>query len=114
MTISSFKQDFFRVISDGERVAIINNNEDGYKCYLLESSIMTCFRTSMNRNMVDCTSFGGIVEFIPGIVDYSIDLTLKCGKISVVDKPLVMGVDLFRRFSITDYLDIINKKIQGR
>jgi hypothetical protein len=64
--------------------------------------------------MIDCEIFGGGTTRIPGLLDLSIDLTLRGGAVQKIDRPLILGVDIFDKLSVSDYLDVINEKIKAR
>lgn len=112
MAISVFN-DFFRIISDGEKIVFLRAGCGGRECIIYANPYLTRFDINMHH-MTDVTRFGEEREYVPGLIDYRVDLSLQGGMIQYVEKPLVMGVDLFSRLSITDYLDIINEKIKRR
>jgi hypothetical protein len=114
MATSVFRGDFFRVISDGEKMVILREANHIRECYLLTSPLLTMFNMRFNRPVHEIESWGGNKQYVAGIMDYNVDLSLRGGEVQCIDRPLVMGVDLFDRLSITDYLDIINEKIKGR
>jgi hypothetical protein len=105
---------FFRLISDGDKIVLLRGSGKDRECYLYMNPLLAAFRVNINRPMIECESFGGDRHFFPGLIDYSVDLSFKGGEVKSVDRPLIMGVDIFDKLSITDYLDIINEKIKAR
>jgi len=84
-------------------------------CWLFDNPYLTSYSVNVNRHMIDCTVMGGkTMMMIPGLLDLSIGLTLRGGSVQKIDRPLIMGVDIFDRLSIADYLDVINEKIKAR
>jgi hypothetical protein len=114
MVTSAFRGDFFRVISDGEKMVVLRESGKQRECYLYTNPCLTAFSMKINRPIHECESYGGYRHYVPGLIDYSVDLSFRGGEVRLIDRPLVMGVDLFDRLSVTDYLDIINEKIKGR
>jgi hypothetical protein len=114
MATSAFRGDFFRVISDGEKLVLLNAEGKQRECYLCTNPVLTRFDMRINRPVHEIESWGGNKQYAPGLIDYSVDLSFRGGEVRMIDRPLVMGVDIFNRLSITDYLDIINEKIKGR
>lgn len=106
--------DFFRVFSDGEKIVFLRDSGSERTCIIYENPFLTRLEVNINRSMIDVQMIGGKREFMPGLIDYSVDLSLHGGNILHVDRPLIMGVDIFNRLSVTDYLDIINEKIKRR
>jgi len=114
MATSAFRGDFFRVISDGERIVLLREGGGKRECYLYDNPLLTRFNMQMDRPMHRFMSFGGNEECVAGLAEYSVDLSFRGGEVKQIDKPLIMGVDLFKNLSVTDYLDIINEKIKRR
>jgi len=115
MNLYSGGYDFFRVISDGSKVVLLKDNGSKRECYVLDSPMLTNFNLQMYQPTADFMTMGGRRERVScGLTEITVDLTLKGGSVQVVNKPLVMGVDIFDKLSITDYLDIINEKIKQR
>ena len=114
MATSAFGGDFFRVISDGEKMVILRESGKQRECYLYANPCLTLFNMRFDRPVHKLESWGGECHYEAGLIDYSVDLSFRGGEVRPIDRPLVMGVDLFDRLSITDYLDIINEKIEGR
>lgn len=110
-----FRGDFFRIISDGEKMVLLRESGKQRECYLYTNPLLTAFSMNINRPMHKIESWGGgECYYEAGLIDYSVELSFRGGEVRTIDKPLVMGVDLFNRLSVTDYLDIINEKIKGR
>lgn len=105
---------YFQVISDGEKLIILRGSGKERECFMFINPLLTAYRAEINRPVIDFQSFSGDTLHYPGLIDASLDLSFKGGEVSVVDKPLVMGVDIFDKLSVTDYLDIINEKIKCR
>jgi hypothetical protein len=111
---SVFRGDFFRVISDGEKIVLLRDGREKRECIMLTGSLLSHFNININQPTQEFRNHNGGVMHIVGLRDCTVDITLKGGEVKYVDHPLVMGVDIFDRLSITDYLDIINEKIKGR
>jgi len=111
---TSVFSDFFRVISDGEKMVILRECGQRRECYLLTNPLLTTFNMRVDWPSTRYRSFDGSEKRISGIAEFNLDLSFRGGEIRNIDHPLVMGVDIFDRLSITDYLDIINEKIKGR
>jgi hypothetical protein len=114
MAAFAFNPDFFKIISDGERIVFLRENKNQRECYVYINPYLTRFDINMSRQLIDVQSYGGYREYIPGLAEYRIEMSLQGGEIRVIDHPLIMGVDIFDRLSITDYLEIINEKIKQR
>jgi len=115
MAISAFRGDFFRIISDGEKMVLLREDGKQRECYLYTNPLLTAFSMKIDRQMHRIESWGGgECHYEAGLIDYSVDLSFRGGEVRIIEKPLVMGVDIFDRLSITDYLDIINEKIKRR
>lgn len=114
MTTFASRGDFFRLISDGDKIVLLRGSGKDRECYLYNSPLLTHFNMNINRPMIECECFGGNRHFLPGLMDCSVDLSFRGGEVKTVDHPLIMGVDIFDKLSITDYLDIINEKIKVR
>ena len=114
MTTSVFRGDFFKIISDGDKIVLLRDNGEKRECYMLENPYLTQWNIKMFDPCSRYQDFGGIEYFCHGLREVTIDLSLQGGEIKCIDKPLIMGVDIFNRLSITDYLDIINEKIKRR
>lgn len=114
MATSAIRGDFFRVISDGERIVLLREGGGNRECYLYDNPILTNFNMEISRPMHRFMNFDGSEECIPGLADYRVDLSFRGGEVRQVSNPLVMGVDLFRNLTVTDYFDIINEKIKRR
>jgi hypothetical protein len=114
MAISVFNEGSFRVISDGEKIVLLRDGGGKWECIMLTGALLSRWNIDINQPMERINTWGGESFFVAGLRDVTVDLTLKGGKVEYVDKPLVMGVDLFDKLSITDYLDIINEKIKRR
>jgi hypothetical protein len=107
--------DFFRLISDGDKIVLLRENGKQRECYLFTTPLLTSFRINIDRPVCEDSSFGdNRSHLIPGLISCSADLSFRGGEMRLVDKPLIMGVDIFDRLSVTDYLDIINEKIKVR
>ena len=105
----------FRIISDGEKIVFLRDGGGKRECIIYERPLLSNFNINIDRPMIEMDTFGSDHRsYVPGLIDYSVDLSLKGGEIRWVERPLVMGVDLFSRYSVTDYLDIINEKIRRR
>jgi len=104
----------FKIISDGNKLVLLNSVGSSRDCWLFDNPFLTSYSVNVRRNMIDCTVFGGKNIQIQGMLDLSIDLTLRGGSAQKIDRPLIMGVDIFDRLSISDYLDVINEKIKVR
>jgi hypothetical protein len=114
MEISAFRGDYFRVISDGEKVVLVRDNGKERDCFILVSPVLSRWNLNIHRPMIEATFMGGERQYVPGLMDVTVDLTLRGGEIINIDRPLIMGVDIFNRLSVTDYLDIINEKIRTK
>ena len=114
MAISCFRHDPVRLISDGDKVAVLVNDWEIPICYLLKNSHLDKFEITKHRNIYSHGLTGKKIPPAPLPPLITIDLTLICSGVDIIDKPLVMGVDIFDKLSVTDYLDIINEKIKAR
>ncbi len=112
MTIYAFN-DFFQIISDGEKIIFLRVGGGKRECIVYVNSCLERLNINISRP-IDVQEYGREREFTPGLIDCSVDLSLRGGEIRCIDRPLIMGVDIFNRLSVTDYLDIINQKIKGR
>lgn len=109
------RYDFFRIVSDGEKILLLRDNGNKKECYVLDRPVLTNFNLQYYCPTVTFQTMGGYQERVScGLPEITVDLTLEGGSVQVVDKPLIMGVDIFDKLSITDYLDIINEKIKQR
>ena len=111
---SVFNGGFFRVISDGEKIILLRDSNGKRECIMLNKAILSRWNVNINQPMHRMDTFGGEFFMMAGLKDVTVDITLKGGEVKYIDHPLVMGVDIFNRLSITDYLDIINEKIKRR
>jgi hypothetical protein len=107
MGTSVFNTGFFRVISDGEKIVLLRDSGGKRECVMLNGAILTRWNLDVHQPMHRIDNFGGEQFMVAGIRDVTVDLTLKGGEVRYIDHPLVMGVDIFDRLSVTDYLDII-------
>jgi len=114
MAISGFNEKLFKVISDGDKIVLLWDDGKKRECYLYNNPLLTSFSMRMDRPMYTFKSFGEERDNIPGLPEYSVDLSFKGGECELIDHPLIMGVDIFDRLSINDYLDVINEKIKRR
>ena len=114
MTTFVSRGDFFKIISDGDKVVFLRENGNKRECYLYTNPLLTAFSMKIDRPMHEFQSMGGERFHEAGLIDYSVDLSFRGGEVRFIEHPLVMGVDIFNRLSITDYLDIINEKIKRR
>lgn len=114
MGTSVIRGDFFRVISDGEKIVLLRGTGKQRECYLYNQPLLTTFSSKTNWPRHEVQSWGGDSHYIAGNPDHSIDLSFRCRDVLLIEHPLVMGVDIFDQLSVTDYLDIINEKIKGR
>jgi len=112
--MSGFRSDFFRVISDGDKLILLRDSDKGRECFLYSNPLLTMFNMKIDRPMHESETWGMHKEYLPGLMEYSVELSFRGGDCRMVDHPLVMGVDIFDKLSITDYLDIINEKIKQR
>lgn len=118
MGISGFSSSFFKIISDGDKIVLLRDDGKTRDCYLLQDPFLKSFDISFNDYSQSGVDGFGNQYRIPRSICYTVDLTIQGmghnGGVSMVDRPLVMGVDIFDKLSVTDYLDIINEKIKGR
>jgi len=114
MTTSVFRGDFFRVISDGDKIILLRDGGKERECIMLNGAILSRWNVNINQPIHRMDTFGGESFMMAGLRDMTVDITLRGGEVKYIDHPLVMGVDIFNRLSITDYLDIINEKIKRR
>jgi len=115
MATSGFRNnDFFRLVSDGEKIILLKGGGKDRECIEIINPVLATYSVTINRPMIDVSNFGGDRYFVAGLTDLTVDLQLRGGQIFYREKPLVMGVDIFSRLSIADYLDIINEKIKTR
>jgi hypothetical protein len=112
--MSGFRSDFFRIISDGDKIIFLRDSDKGRECYLYSNPLLTSLTMNMNKPCFEIQSYDGYKEYMPGLAEYNVELSFRGGECRMIDKPLVMGVDIFDKLSITDYLDIINEKIKTR
>jgi len=84
----------FYLISDGTRLIIKHRDKDGF---IVE-------RAFLKRYDITCERYGLT----------TVNIGLHADGIIKIDHPLVMGVDIFDKLSVNDYLDIINEKIKRR
>ena len=113
--MSGFRSDFFKVISDGDKVVLLRDDGKSRECYMLANPMLVRWSIEFNRDYMEYLSYGSDYKhLVPGPDIATIDLQLRGGEVKQVDSPLVMGVDIFDKFSITDYLDIINEKLKQR
>jgi hypothetical protein len=114
MATSVFRGDFFRVISDGEKMVILRGDGKDRTCYALQKPFLKSYNMGIrDYSQKQADAFGREYIMQRGY-SYTLDLTLQGEGLSLIEHPLVMGVDIFDRLSITDYLDIINEKIKER
>lgn len=114
MGISSFRGDYFQVISDGDKLVLLRGEGKSRECYLYSNPCLTGFNMKMDRPIHRIESCGMYKEYVLGLAEYRVDLSFRGGECRIIEGPLVMGVDIFDRLSITDYLDVINEKIKRR
>lgn len=110
----AFRGDYFHVISDGEKLILLRDGGKGRECYLYSNPCLTSFNMKIDRPSHLIESYGGYKEYMPGLTEYSVDLSFRGGECRMIEGSLVMGVDIFDKLSITDYLDVINEKIKRR
>lgn len=112
----AFNGDWFKVISDGEKIVIVRDTGDGKReGHIIVNPMLKSLNISVQRDMYESMSFGrNEKQFIAGLSHAELDLSFSCQQYSVVHKPLIMGVDIFDKLSVSDYLDIINEKIKVR
>lgn len=105
----------FKIISDGNKLVVLNGTGHGRDCWLFDNPYLTSYSVKFNRHMIDCTLLGEKERvMMPGLLDVTMDLTLRGGSAQKIDRPLIMGVDIFDTLSVNDYLDVINEKIKAR
>ena len=115
MKISFSDRGFFRIISDGDRLVLLRGGGKDRQCFLIDRPFLVRYDLSMDSPYHEFRSMDGSVErFSKGYTDLTIDLSIKGREIENINRPLVMGVDIFNKLSVSDYLDIINEKIKIR
>ncbi len=103
----------FTLISDGYKVIIINGQGKNRECIEIVNPVLSKFQTTINSPMIECTTvFDPYPQYMAGLQDLTVDLTLRGGSFSMRSDPLIMGVDIFQHLSVTDYIDVINEKIK--
>lgn len=106
---------FFRLISDGDKIVMLNEGGGKRECIEIINPILTTFQINARLPHYDIRAFDGAIERIStGLMDLTVDMQLRGGQVNCRDSPLIMGVDIFDKLSVTDYLDIINEKIKKR
>ena len=114
MTTSIFNRGFFRVISDGDKLIIIGDYNGRRECYQFTAPLLTGFRINVDNHIIRDSLIDSRFNYLMGLPEYNVDLSFTGSEVKLIDKPLIMGVDIFDKLSVTDYLDVINEKIKRR
>jgi len=108
--MTTFVSDMFNIISDGDKIVFVRGRGIDRECIVSSGSYLANFRINIEYPM----NSHGSRSYRTGVGYSTIDLTLRGGTITHREEPLVMGVDIFEKLSISDYLDVINEKIKRR
>jgi hypothetical protein len=104
----------FKIISDGNKLILLNGAGPRRDRWLFDNPFLTSYSVNIHGPMTDYSVVGGKRMIMPDLLDLSINLTLRGGFAHKIDQPLIMGVDIFDKLSVVDYLDVINEKIKAR
>jgi len=108
----------FQFFSDGEDVAVIQKKDSGlYWVYYLKQPLLKNWSLEHHRDFIDCMSFGGWREQIPGLGYIDLDLSLRGGEgeyRELTEKALKYDLNIFNKHTVREMFTIINRKIDKR
>lgn len=95
-----------QLLCDGRKFAFIYQEDDGQQfAYILESPLIKTIRCNFDDNQY----------FVQRMKTISFDLSLVAQDMKVVDgKNLLLDIDIFDNYTVTDLFKIINRKIDKR
>ena len=106
----------FNVLSDGRKLFLLfEEGKEGRQCYEFYDPLLIQTDIRIDRPVYEVTSWGDPhKQFMPGSTSIRVSLEFQCGIFSVRNDPIIMGVDIFDKLTVLDYISVINEKIRNK
>lgn len=114
--MSTFVFKPFNVLSDGRKLFLLfEEGKERRQCYEFCDPFLIQTNIRINHPVEEITFWGSPhKEFMHGIASARVSLEFECGIFSVRNDPIIMGVDIFDKLTVLDYISVINEKIRNK
>ena len=105
----------FRLVSDGKKLIILfEKDPKGSEAWVFDNAHLTKSLINIGCPSIQTASIGGRREFMPGLSRCNLDLSFATDMPQVKKRKFILGIDLFDRLTVRDFMNVITKKLDLR
>ncbi len=103
----------FSILSDGHKLFLLHGEKKERECIEVCDPLLVRYNLNIDRPIHEVTSWRSPhKEFMYGLISARVSLEFQCGLPILRTQPIVMGVDIFDKLTVLDYISVINEKIK--